>query len=578
MRLLRETLIWFVLAVGMAFAEWDGSIKEASIKDVGGVNYYVINSPEELAWFAEKVAEGDSAINALLERDIILGEDSLTASSINWTPIGSPLPIYEDGGQRPYEGVFDGQGHSIYGMNINTMYAGFFKIVGTQGVVKNLNLMNVNINVTGAWACIGECEDVNIGTIATHNHGLIDNCKTSGIITSKGKVFAQNIGGIVGTNFREGVITNSVNNVNLDMGIEAYIGGVSGYNYGKILNVVNNGYVANRGEFASTSYVFVGGISGGGEGVFEGVVNTGDIVVDVATDKNTGGMRNISAYVGGVSGFSTGSLKRCGNYGNIQVNVHRVNVSSSSTGTPTAIVGGIVGSSYSSVMDAFNLGNIESRAEEKNSVAGGVFGYILADSVSIQNVYVSPYVISAENRVASIVARVSSSVFEVNEAYVNAETLKGLEYAILNNDSANVLINVLDLRFAEISNDDFVKKLNTLNDSVEERNVWELCGTYPGFVGFCEYSKMPTPIDITDTTDAIDSTDSTDTTDAIDFADSTTSVVKVRTKSVGGMVWGGFQQGAYDVLGHYVRAKEVPGAYFIRMNGALQTVIVKKKN
>lgn len=395
---------------------------------------------------------------------------------------------------------------------------------------------------------------ITIGTIAARNHGVIDNCTTSGKITSRGKVFAENIGGLVGTNFSKGVISNSVNNVNLDMGLEAYIGGITGYNYGKILNVVNNGSVTNKGEFASTSYVYVGGISGGVEGLLEGVVNTGNITVDVATDRDTGGMRHISAYVGGVSGFSMGSLKKCGNYGTVQVNVHRENASSSSTGVPSAIVGGIAGSSRSSVTDAFNLGNIISRAEGKSSFAGGVFGFSLADSVCIRNVYVSPYSISAEKNVAIIAASVTSSVFEVNESYANVETLKDLEYAVIRNDSARVLINVLDLQFAEFSSADFVKNLNTFNDSVEDRGVWELCGTFPGFTGFCEYSKMPTPID----------------TAKID-----TSTTIVRSKFAHDMVRSGSRQVIYDALGHHVKTVKTPGTYFIRMNGVSQKVIAR---
>ena len=555
MWLLKQILIWLLFISGFVFAEWDGSTKEASVKDVDGVKYYVITSPEELAWFAEKVADGDSSINALLEKDIILGSDSLSVSSKNWIPIGSPLPSYKEGGLRSYEGIFDGQGHSVYGLKINTIFAGFFKVVGVQGVVKNLNLVNVDINVTGYSGCIvGECEKITIGTIAARNHGVIDNCTTSGKITSRGKVFAENIGGLVGTNFSKGVISNSVNNVNLDMGLEAYIGGIAGYNYGKILNVVNNGFVTNKGEFASTSYVYVGGISGGVEGLLEGVVNTGNITVDVATDKNTGGMSRISAYVGGVSGFSMGSLKRCGNYGNIQVYVHRVNASSSSTGVPSAIVGGIVGSSRSSVTDAFNLGNIVSEAEGIRSLAGGIFGLSLADSICIRNVYVSPYSISAENNAATIAANVSSSVFEVKKSYANVETLKDLEYAVIRNDSARVSINVLDLQFAEFSSADFVKILNTFNDSVEDRGVWELCGTFPGFTGFCEYSKMPTPIDT---------------------AKTDTSTTKVRTKVANSVVRNGLQKTVYDALGHRVKAMNTPGTYFIRKKGVLRTIIVR---
>ena len=66
----------------MVFAEdWDGSTSKPSSKEIDGVEYYVITSPNELAWFAYQVNEkGESKINAILGNDVhFMDNDSLTS-------------------------------------------------------------------------------------------------------------------------------------------------------------------------------------------------------------------------------------------------------------------------------------------------------------------------------------------------------------------------------------------------------------------------------------------------------------------------------------------------------------------
>ena len=118
--------------VVVSVAAWDGSsIRQPSKVTIDGRNYYQLESPEELAWFSDKVNGGDTAISAVLAADIDLNMK-------NWTPIGKDTSV-------AYDGVFDGNHHVVSGINVsNSMYAGLFGVVDV-GVVKKVTIDNSNI-------------------------------------------------------------------------------------------------------------------------------------------------------------------------------------------------------------------------------------------------------------------------------------------------------------------------------------------------------------------------------------------------------------------------------------------------
>lgn len=88
-----------------AFAEdWDGSTSKPSSREIDGVEYYVITSPSELAWFAYQVNnKSASKINAVLGNDIHFMDDDSTTSTVPWTAIG-----FTD--STIFDGIFDGAG------------------------------------------------------------------------------------------------------------------------------------------------------------------------------------------------------------------------------------------------------------------------------------------------------------------------------------------------------------------------------------------------------------------------------------------------------------------------------------
>ena len=106
----KNKILAILLAVNFnAFAAaWTGtSVEPASTKTIDGKKFYVISNPDELAWFAIQVNNGNSEINAVLKNDIIFGNDTSASCGHSWMPIGNDEKIFN--------GIFDGAKHTIGG-------------------------------------------------------------------------------------------------------------------------------------------------------------------------------------------------------------------------------------------------------------------------------------------------------------------------------------------------------------------------------------------------------------------------------------------------------------------------------
>jgi len=130
----------------------------------------------------------------------------------NWTPIGH------------FTGNFDGNGHVIRNMSIymaQTPVAdgqGMFRSIGDAGVVRNLGLVNAQMNINGN----------NIGGIAGINTGIIENS----FVTGSTIVGGLTVGGIVGHN-NGGITRNTFSIINVESlhgSNRSNVGGVAGAN------------------------------------------------------------------------------------------------------------------------------------------------------------------------------------------------------------------------------------------------------------------------------------------------------------------------------------------------------------
>ena len=166
------------------------------IQDDGSYTVYTANGLKEWA----EAVQTDPTINCTLTADI-----NLTGKE--WTPVGNS-------GQT-YNGTFDGQGHTITGLNISSPSeaVALFHNIGGGGKVMNLQLKDVTYNGSTA-----------MGGIAHGNNGTITACSVMGTLTNTTNNGA--VGGIAAINF--GTITACWFNGTITGG--SNVGGIAVFN------------------------------------------------------------------------------------------------------------------------------------------------------------------------------------------------------------------------------------------------------------------------------------------------------------------------------------------------------------
>ena len=174
---------------------------------------YQIGTAEGLKWFRDKVNNAakteDSKICAELTEDIDLSGEA-------WTPIGIGNHFYS--GTPPYAGIFDGKGHTIKNLSIDSSahYVGLFGYV-YGGTIRNLT---VSGSVKGSEHTGGIAGAANGGTFENcANQCAVQGGPTGGIIgfaTEEGTLIVRdcyNVGSITTTtgNSVGGIIGQCIN-------------------------------------------------------------------------------------------------------------------------------------------------------------------------------------------------------------------------------------------------------------------------------------------------------------------------------------------------------------------------------
>ena len=186
-----------------------------------------LKTADQLKAFRDLVNKGYIGACAELTDDIVL--DSNEA----WTPIGN----YTIENQIFYEGTFDGNGHTISGLNVtgDYDYAGLFGVV-TGGTIKNLAVAG---NVSPSSSLFSEAAAGIVGQASYST--TIENCSNHCRVTSGG---GASVGGIAGYNVDGATITDCYN-VGTITGARTSAGGIAGNNSGTISNCYNVGTVSN---------------------------------------------------------------------------------------------------------------------------------------------------------------------------------------------------------------------------------------------------------------------------------------------------------------------------------------------
>lgn len=217
-------------------------------------NPYRITNAAELYWFAGLVNGDESIIGnsikqntgacAVLTKNITIENVLDENGSLNgdgsvleqWTPIGS----YGIRGEEAYIGTFDGNGHTISGLYVDSdaQYVGLFGCVGRNGKIQNVGVVDSYISATGDKVCVGGVCGYNVG-------GTIENCYNTGTITATAQATGiySSVGGVCGFSFWN--IFNCYNTGKVSVtGDRAWVGGVSGFNGKDIKNCYNTGEVS----------------------------------------------------------------------------------------------------------------------------------------------------------------------------------------------------------------------------------------------------------------------------------------------------------------------------------------------
>lgn len=341
---------------------------------------YQIGTAQEMAWLAYAVnnhmeSEGYCAV---LTADIDLGY-------CQWPVIG----VLSSNGQRAYTGTFDGQGHTVSGLNITSLGGrqklGLFG-VAQDAVIENLTVRG-NIDLTGVRSydtttgyiiggvlgsgegggvtirsCVSQVDIsvsfVNdqkaqnsavgglVGRLSGSGSHEITNCRNEGRIYTAFEPGAYYLGGSGGNGGQGGIVgfigasaqlERCVNTGTVYAGRAAGVGGIVG-NAGDSGVTITLNQCANQGAVSNDT----GGVllRKGGAGGIIGLAPTGSVTV--SSCYNTGAVAG-SAIVGGILGGENGehtssqygnqnlTLENCYNAGDLQV------------GTATTLVGSLAG-------------------------------------------------------------------------------------------------------------------------------------------------------------------------------------------------------------------------------------------
>ena len=133
-----------LLVVGLLFAVAPTKQAQAQTADVSwysdGPESFTLSDADDLAGLAQLVNAG----NTFSGKTILLGADIDLLAYTNWDPIGGGFGGVDN---RPFDGIFDGQSHTIANLTINRpteFEVGLFGTVGV-GTVQNFALNDVNI-------------------------------------------------------------------------------------------------------------------------------------------------------------------------------------------------------------------------------------------------------------------------------------------------------------------------------------------------------------------------------------------------------------------------------------------------
>ena len=261
-----------------AGGEYTYTVSLAAAKDLGYTiesdGSYTVTSADGLMNVAELVNGGKTDINITLDKNIDL-------TGKGWTPIGTSF-------DNSYKGTFDGGGHTITGLTVTTndQFVGLFGYLNRAGMVKNVVMEGIQITSNHMFGCTGG--------VVGYSWGTIENCSVSGSVSG-----TDCVGGVVGSQ-KAGSIIGCCSSATVKG--THYVGGVAGEKWGTMTACYATGNVTL--EIASQKNNFGGGVVGlnGGSRVLA-CYATGNVT---STGSSTG-----NVHIGGLFGDSYTTVTAC---------------------------------------------------------------------------------------------------------------------------------------------------------------------------------------------------------------------------------------------------------------------------
>lgn len=307
----------------------------------GGDGSYIRNYKICTEWQLNQIGEYDSTFSAShfkLMNDMDMNKTDIgteyekpecagvAGSSLenhhNFNPLGKMHSFPACGtvlAPENFTGRFDGNNKTISNARIfskTTVNLGFVRILGNNGVIKNLNFRNLEVRGRSSIGGV-------VGSIPTSTLNEISNIKIyKGDIEGdeENNSFGSNIGGLVGLVGSASSTINSIQARDLKLRGREHVGGLVGKNYGEIKQSMFRGVIKSYPPF---SYYYFGGLVG--------LNQSGSI----SESFSEGVITSAGSYLGGVAGKSFGAGSSIKNVYSTMI------ISSSSLSNP--YVGGIVG-------------------------------------------------------------------------------------------------------------------------------------------------------------------------------------------------------------------------------------------
>lgn len=284
-RMLAVLLALVLLCVGVPFA----AQAEDETEPAEPTEWIEVSTIEDLYCIRYDLAANYKLMNDLDLTEATAVNGDWSFENQGWDPIGSDGRYFN----KAFSGIFDGCGHTIYGLTMNVT-----KIP----------------TAAGSYVYFGLFSNVS---------GTVRNLTVTGRVTARFYLTGQYVGGIAGYLTETGRIENCANQVKLNASGNSYssdekyyVGGIAGYGQGTVENCYNAADITVKDESSPAQYFYAAGIVGYASGSVNKCLNSGKInVTGYYNSSNSSNSYCGYLYASGIANY--GSAENCYNTGSV---------------------------------------------------------------------------------------------------------------------------------------------------------------------------------------------------------------------------------------------------------------------